>query len=210
MRFAELDAVTLDAYGTLLTLRDPVPALRRALAERGVERAPADVDRAFRLEVEYYAQHALSAADADSLAALRRACAAVFLEAAGAELDADSFAAAFVEALVFELAPGALETTEMLASRGLSVAIVADWDVSLRDQLRRLELDRRVDSVVISAEVGARKPDPRLFQIALEELRVAPERALHVGDDAKDEEGARAAGMQFAWAPLVDAFDGWH
>jgi len=33
----DVDAVTIDAYGTLVQLRDPVPALRDALAARGVE-----------------------------------------------------------------------------------------------------------------------------------------------------------------------------
>ena len=42
--------------------------------------------------------------------------------------------------------------------------------------------------------------------VALERLRVRPERALHVGDSAADEQGARAAGMRFAPAPLAEAF----
>jgi putative hydrolase of the HAD superfamily len=210
MRFAELDAVTVDAYGTLLTLRDPVPALRRALAERGVERTGEAIEGAFRAEVEYYAQHAEHARDAESLDALHRECAGVFLRGIEAELDADLFAASFVDALVFEPLPGALETIELLAARGLSLGIVANWEISLRDHLRRLELDRWFQTIVISAEAGARKPDPRPFRTALEQLHVPPERALHVGDDAVDEQGALAAGMQFTWAPLAQAFGGWH
>ena len=38
MKAAELDAVTLDAHGTLVTLADPVPALTKVLSERGIER----------------------------------------------------------------------------------------------------------------------------------------------------------------------------
>ena len=34
MRFAELDAVTVDGYGTLVRLLDPVPSLVRSLAKR--------------------------------------------------------------------------------------------------------------------------------------------------------------------------------
>jgi HAD superfamily hydrolase (TIGR01549 family) len=61
--------------------------------------------------------------------------------------------------------------------------------------------------VVTSAEAGVAKPDARIFLEALARLRVAPERALHVGDHAEsDEQGARAAGMQFTFAPLADAF----
>ena len=40
MRFAELDAVTVDGYGTLVRLLDPVPSLVRSLAKRGLDREP--------------------------------------------------------------------------------------------------------------------------------------------------------------------------
>jgi putative hydrolase of the HAD superfamily len=62
---------------------------------------------------------------------------------------------------------------------------------------------------VTSAEAGAAKPDPAAFRLALGRLRVEPERALHVGDEAEDAEGATAAGMHFAEAPLSAAFEGW-
>jgi len=41
---------------------------------------------------------------------------------------------------------------------------------------------------------------------ALERLDVEPARALHVGDEPIDEQGARAAGMRFLPAPLAEAF----
>ena len=50
MKTAGLDAVTLDAHGTLLRLRDPVPALLGALAERGVQRSAETVEAGFRVE----------------------------------------------------------------------------------------------------------------------------------------------------------------
>lgn len=53
--------------------------------------------------------------------------------------------------------------------------------------------------------VGAPKPGPAAFLLALQALHVRPERALHVGDSESDEEGARAAGMHFAPAPLAAA-----
>ena len=81
MRFAELEAVTVDGYGTLLQLIDPVPVLRRALASRGVDRSEAEIGRAFRVEVSYYRPHALEGRDAATLAALRRDCVEVFLAA---------------------------------------------------------------------------------------------------------------------------------
>ena len=50
--------------------------------------------------------------------------------------------------------------------------------------------------------MGAAKPDPAVFLAALERLGIAAGRALHVGDEQGDEDGARAAGMRFRWAPL--------
>jgi FMN phosphatase YigB (HAD superfamily) len=206
MRFAELDAVTVDGYGTLLELADPVPRLSAALRERGIERSGAAVAAAFRAEMRYYTSHAQSAVDEPSLSDLRRACAGVFLEAADAALDPREFCGALIDALVFEPVAGAVETLDRLAACGLALAVVANWEISLRHHLRRHGLDRRFASVVISAEIGAAKPDPRPFEAALAELGVEPARALHVGDQDDDEQGARAAGMAFAWAPLVGAF----
>ena len=53
-----------------------------------------------------------------------------------------------------------------------------------------------VDVVVSSAWVGARKPHPRIYTHTLQELGIAPEDALFVGDTwACDVDGPRAAGM---------------
>jgi len=207
MRFAELDAVTVDGFGTLLSLLDPVPALRRALAERGVDRTTEEVAAAFSAEVAHYRPRSLAGRDAASLAALRDECAGVFLSALGAALE--GFADAFVGAITFEPVAGAVQTLERLRSLGLELALVANWDVGLHEHLRRLELDDLFSTVVTSAEAGAAKPDPTIFRLALERIGVAPGRALHVGDEDADRDGARAAGMAFRPAPLATAFEGW-
>ena len=51
------------------------------------------------------------------------------------------------------------------------------------------------DSVVISAEAGVKKPDPRIFDSALEKTRMKPEEVVYVGDTEDDTEAARAAGI---------------
>ena len=201
---ADLDAVTIDAYGTLVTLRDPPGALDRALRERGVERSREEVKAAFAAEARYYRDRSHEGADEASLALLRRDCAAVFLDALGAGLDPADFAPAFVGALEFEAVPGAVEAVSELTRLGLRLAVVSNWDVALAEHLERIGLADRFEAVVTSAEAGAPKPDSRILELALERLQVRPERALHVGDSEADEEGARAAGMAFAPAPLAD------
>ncbi|MGZ4395229.1 MAG: HAD family hydrolase [Gaiellaceae bacterium] len=195
-----IDAVTIDAYGTLVELVDPVPALQAALAERGLERSADRVRAAFRAEVAYYRPRSVEGRDAESLAALRRDCAGVFLREASAELDPAGFTQAFVDALVFRPVAGALAAVGRFAAQGLALAVVSNWDVGLREKLGPLA--SRFGCVVTSAEAGAPKPDPAVFLTALERLGVEPARALHVGDEQGDEDGARAAGMRFRWAPL--------
>jgi putative hydrolase of the HAD superfamily len=200
-----VEAVTIDAHGTLITLRDPVSLLQAALAARGVDRSLEQVERAFHAEVAYYVPRSHEGRDDATLALLRRDCARVFLEAAGADLAPEEFAPAFLEALVFEPAAGATAACRALAGAGLRLAVVSNWDIGLHGQLALLGLTAIVDAVVTSAEAGAPKPDPAVFRLALERLDVAPARAVHVGDAIADEEGARAAGLRFEPAPLADA-----
>jgi putative hydrolase of the HAD superfamily len=208
-RVADLDAVTLDAYGTLVTLRDPVPALERRLREHGVERDAGAIRIAFEEEGAYYVPRSLEGRDADSLASLRRECAAVFLGALGTDLDPAEFVDAYISALVFEPLNGVPERLARLRALGLPLAVIGNWDCSLGERLAELRLAHFFEFILSSAEAGVAKPDRRIFELALERLGVRPERALHVGDQPADEDGARAAGMHFAPAPLTDALAAW-
>jgi HAD superfamily hydrolase (TIGR01509 family) len=209
MRFADIDAVTVDGYGTLLTLINPIGPLGQALSERGVERTPAEISGAFATEVAYYRPRAHVARDIDRLDELQRDCTEVFLQELEALLDPRLFAPAFMDALRFEPVPGAVETLELLRERGLMLAVVANWDCGLPSHLSDLGLESLFSVVVTSAEAGVPKPDPAPFLLALERLGVEADRALHVGDEPADEAGSRAAGMIFAPAPLARAFEGW-
>jgi putative hydrolase of the HAD superfamily len=75
--------------------------------------------------------------------------------------------------------------------------VVSNWDVSLHDVLERTRLRALVDAVVISAELGAAKPDPAIFRAALERLGATAGEAMHVGDSVEhDVAGAHAAGLE--------------
>jgi putative hydrolase of the HAD superfamily len=205
--FAAIDAVTIDGYGTLLELDDPIGHLDRELRARGVE-LPLDViERGFEAEAAYYVDHRGEARDEESLARLYVGCARVLLDELELDLEPEEFARAFPYR--FALVPGALETVESLAARGLALAVVANWDYNLHEQLRRHGLDGYFAVVVVSAELGTAKPDPQPFAAALERIGVPPGRAVHVGDHANDEQGAAAAGLAFSPAPLATAFAAW-
>jgi putative hydrolase of the HAD superfamily len=199
----DLDAVTVDAMGTLVELDDPVGRLGEALRERSVERSPGDVATAFAAEVEYYLEYKLAAHDDQGLADLRRECARVFLKAGEVDLDPAEFAPSFVAAIAFRPLDGAVEALEHLQAVGLSLACVSDWDIGLDEQLERIGVGHLFSLVLTSAEVGVEKPDPTLFLRAVERLRVEPARALHVGDAEADREGAEAAGLAFEPVPLA-------
>jgi HAD superfamily hydrolase (TIGR01509 family) len=200
---ADLDAVTVDAYGTQLRLIEPVPTLVEVLAVRGVKRAPGAVLAGFQAEAAYYAPRVGEGHDAAGLARLRRDCASVFLDAVEADLDPDEFAPAYIGAVRFEPFPDVVPALERLRKLGLELAVVANWDLSLHERLEEYNLARFFSAIVHAA----RKPAPDGLVNALERLGVSPQRALHIGDEDADEQAARAAGMRFARAPLPGAVE---
>ena len=116
------------------------------------------------------------------------------------ELDRDAFFEAayghFAEAGVWELFPEVIETLEALRPQH-RLAVISNFDGRLRMIVEQLGISKFFDHLVISSEVGADKPEPFIFQRALQLVGVAPDEAMHVGDDpAGDWESAAAAGMR--------------
>jgi putative hydrolase of the HAD superfamily len=208
-RFADLDCVTLDANGTLVGLVDPVPKLVRVLRERGVEREPEAVARAFACEGRHYMPRAIEGRDRSTLERLHRDCASVFLAEVEADLDPVVFAPTYIAAITFETLPGVTEALAELHARGLELAVVGNWDMTLRERLAAAGLAAHFSAIISAAEAGVAKPDPRIFELALHQIGARPERTLHIGDGQVDEAGARAAGMHFHWAPIPIALEAW-
>lgn len=104
---------------------------------------------------------------------------------------------------VWPLTPGAKEVLGELKGRGYKLGVVSNWDALLPGVLEATGLAPFFDFVAASALVGAAKPDPRIFRVALEGLGVEPHEALHVGDSPDDLGGAAAAGVE---AVLFDPY----
>lgn len=69
-----------------------------------------------------------------------------------------------------------------------------------RRKLRHLGLETRAGCILISEDVGLRKPDAAIFRLAAERLGVPTQQVLFVGDHpAADVMGAARTGMQTAW-----------
>jgi putative hydrolase of the HAD superfamily len=102
---------------------------------------------------------------------------------------------------------------ESLRDRGLRLAVVANsWPEPprlVRRELDEVGVGERVDAVVLSGDVGARKPDAAIFEAALAALDADADAALFVGDRLRDDvAGAAAVGMttvQALWFGVDDA-----
>jgi FMN phosphatase YigB (HAD superfamily) len=194
-------AILLDALGTLVELEPPWIHLADALDD-GID--PDRLEAAARAEMRYYRAHSDEGRDADSLADLRRRCAEVLSAELGRPVGADTLMAS----IGFRSYPDVRPALEALRRRSLTLVCVSNWDCSLPDVLARCGIGDALDGVVVSATAGARKPDPAIFERALELAGCDPADALHVGDTpAEDLEGARAAGVR---ALLIDRSESTH
>ena len=101
---------------------------------------------------------------------------------------------------LFETVSGAEETLQSLYGR-YKLAVVSNATSQLpRFALKKSGLTKLFQVVVVSRDLGVRKPDPEIFRYALEKLKVKPEEAIHVGDSIKhDVKGAKKAGIKVVW-----------
>jgi HAD superfamily hydrolase (TIGR01549 family) len=103
--------------------------------------------------------------------------------------------------------PGVHEALEQFKAMGLQLVVVSNADGSVERQLMRDDLISYFDAVIDSHIVGFEKPDPRIFQHALDVSGAVAERTLYVGDIYRiDVVGARSAGLH---AILLDPYSDW-
>src|SRR4051812_19787505 len=188
-------AILFDALGTLMGFEPPAPHLRAALGARGHDVSLEAAERAIRAEIAYYRAHLHEGRDPASLDDLRARCAVAMSEAL--PLAHDVLLDALLESLRFFAYPDSAPTLEALRAAGIRTVVVSNWDWSLHERLHETGLAPLVDAALASAEVGSAKPDPAIFQRALDLVGVAPGEAWHVGDTPEaDVAGARAAGLR--------------
>jgi putative hydrolase of the HAD superfamily len=99
---------------------------------------------------------------------------------------------------------GALDLLDALRARRLAVGVVSNWSARLPRLLEAVGLLSRLDFVLCSALEGVEKPEPALFERALERAGVAAGRALHAGDHPELDGAAESLGISFV---LVDHRD---
>jgi len=160
-----------------------------------VERVAGGVDR---LVAESYEQRRME--ELDQVALFKEALGAI-----GFDLPKDVVAhivvldhSAYSNSIAVE--PDVLETLDHLRTEGRRLGLVSNLTLLpdlVRQDLDRMSLGSRLDATVFSSEVGVRKPDPRIFRVALERLGSDPAETVFIGDRLYDDiSGAQAVGMR--------------
>uniref|UniRef100_A0A061QWK3 Haloacid dehalogenase-like hydrolase domain-containing protein 3-like n=1 Tax=Tetraselmis sp. GSL018 TaxID=582737 RepID=A0A061QWK3_9CHLO len=93
----------------------------------------------------------------------------------------------------WRVSAGAFPAIQRLRRHGVRTAVVSDFDTRLRALVQSFGLDRAFDHIICSAEVGAEKPDPRIFREAALQLGVQPHQVRSPIAGFLPERGGRAS-----------------
>ena len=208
-----LRAVFLDLYNTLACFvprREEVQ--RQALQALGLEADLSALSRGYALADAFWAEanarrpfRLLSPEERrDFLAEYERR----LLQGAGLEVDRETALQVWerVRQVRYRLGlfPDVREGLSALRGMGYILGVISNLDRPGAQVLEDLGLAGWVDFAVTSREAGADKPDPAIFRRALERAGVAPEEAVHIGDQPlSDRDGAWRAGL---YAVLMDRY----
>lgn len=117
----------------------------------------------------------------------------------------DDLYAHFATAEPWRVYPETPDILDYWRSNGVDLGIVSNFDSRLHRVLDVLGFTPLFSSVTLSTEVGAAKPDFKIFEVALKKHNCLPHAAWHVGDSFKEDyEGAKAAGMRAIWLKRRD------
>ncbi|MFT4195955.1 HAD family hydrolase [Ottowia sp.] len=199
-------AITLDLDDTLWPVWPTIERAETALRGWLEKRAPRTAALARDADTARSARRAVAAAHADrvhDLGLLRREIIRHLLHAAGDDpgLAEPAFEVFYAERQRVDLYADALPALAWLSARFPVVALSnGNADV------HRVGIGRYFHAAIGAAQVGAGKPDPRIFHAGARAAGVQPHEVLHVGDDALlDGAGALRAGMQSAWVNRAQA-----
>jgi putative hydrolase of the HAD superfamily len=204
--------IFLDAVGTLFGVRGNVGKVYGEIAHQfGVEVSAKQLDRAFYEAFQAAGTPAFVGADLKVVAEKEfdwwRAIAVATFQQVGAIeqfTDFSAFFAAlyahFATATPWFLYDDVLPALERWQQQGVQLGILSNFDSRLYAVLDALKLSPFFSSVTISTRTGAAKPDPQIFQVALQKHLCLPEFAWHIGDRLdEDYQAACTVGMRGIW-----------
>jgi HAD superfamily hydrolase (TIGR01509 family) len=215
-----VDLVTFDLYDTLIELHPPRwERLAAAARKQGIAADAITLREADRVAEDYFTEEngRLPIRDRDAAAreTFRLELMRRWLEAAGLPHDAETtrrlreaYVSEFDEApdhRHYRLFDDVMPALETLRAADVKTAVISNADDDVTIVCVHFDFAPLMDLIVTSALIGYEKPDPRTYHAALEPLGVAPERAVHVGDQPRsDVVGARSVGMG---AVLIDRYE---
>jgi putative hydrolase of the HAD superfamily len=92
--------------------------------------------------------------------------------------------------------PTAAEVFAELKNLGYRLGVISNSDGSIERSMNKLGFAPFFDCMIDSQVVGVEKPDPRIFEIALQQIDLSAEQCVYVGDNYdRDVIGARRAGL---------------
>ncbi len=96
---------------------------------------------------------------------------------------------------------GLYSTLDALLSKGIRMGIITNGrGTSQNGKIDTLGIRRYMETIIVSESVNVEKPDRRIYQLALMEMKIAPAEAWFVGDNpTNDVVGAAAAGLTSVW-----------
>jgi len=201
-----LQAIFFDAAGTLFHLSEPVgTTYSRLAASLGVHATPESLDAAFRKSWKALPPPLRPENEPnpdDDRGWWKTLVEHTFGLAAPQPIRADRMNALFDQAFAYYAKAAAWRVFEdtrpaLEALRGrYRLLVLSNFDSRLRTVLEGLGLTPYFERILVSSEVGAAKPHPRMFETALRACGLPPTACLHVGDDARcDDCGARQMGL---------------
>ena len=88
-----------------------------------------------------------------------------------------------------------IEVLEYFKNKGFKIGVISDTSPSLQYSLEQLGIAKYFDSFIASSLVGAGKPSPIIFNVALDSVGVKAEESLYVDDYKPEADGARKQGF---------------
>ncbi|XP_068925687.1 haloacid dehalogenase-like hydrolase domain-containing protein 3 [Petaurus breviceps papuanus] len=102
----------------------------------------------------------------------------------------------FCSAKTWQMLEGAESTLQQCRERGLRLGVISNFDRRLEDILVQCGLRKHFDFILTSEAAGRAKPDPHIFQQALQLADIEPTQAAHIGDHyLNDYQAPREVGM---------------
>ncbi|MBT9312366.1 HAD-IA family hydrolase [Leptothoe kymatousa] len=204
--------IFIDAVGTLFGVKGSVGEVYQSLAQKaGVTASAPDLDQAFYQS--FANANAMAFPDTPpvkipyleyqwwlAIAEETFQRAGIFHQFTDFETFFEGVYQHFATATPWEVYPDTVQSLQRWQQLGISLGIISNFDSRIYSVLDALNLRHYFQTITISTEAGAAKPNPLIFTTALQKHGCNPQAAWHIGDSRQDDiQGAKAAGIHGIW-----------